>query len=227
MKASYTVSAHLVVAIRSVSHDASSDKQTLTSIATTLPKDETRKYTRTAFDQYKRAQSVMDRIINEIVTVPENSPKQCLFAVGGTDFPSNSPIKKYRRCPGLRKLVSAIKKRRNCDVVFVDEYNTSQTCTRCFRIFKTTENEMKQHKRWESKGLRHRNCADCKPTEQYLQLPAMIHTKESPRTITTKLLEKSHFAYTTFNITYDEAQRHTMQTYYEFGDQLYQKTIAK
>lgn len=89
-----------------------------------------RKYARLALDKYIAAQKAMDQLTNRIV-----NNKSALVLIGAANMSPSSPIKKYQRCPGTRKLATSLKKKRNCDIVFVDEYKTSQKCGRCFQQF--------------------------------------------------------------------------------------------
>lgn len=103
-----------------------------------------RKYTRLALDKYIAAQKAMDQLTNRIV-----NNKSALVLIGAANMSPSSPIKKHQRCPGTRKLAISVKKKRNCDIVFVDEYKTSQKCGRCFQQFPdgTRANRMKCCKR--------------------------------------------------------------------------------
>lgn len=153
----------------------------------------TKGYTRLAFDKYVHTQSAMDTVINKMLV--ERVDKRVLIVIGGTEFPANSPIKKYRRCPGIRKLVKYITKHNWCDVVFADEYNTSQVCGRCQRKFGTTDEEAKRHKRWAWRGHRHRLCSDCVPKDNVISLPDDINTKLSCKSIELKELERARNLY--------------------------------
>lgn len=86
----------------------------------------------------------MDQLTNRIV-----NNKSALVLIGAANMSPSSPIKKHQRCPGTRKLAISVKKKRNCDIVFVDEYKTSQKCGRCFQQFPdgTRANRMKCCKR--------------------------------------------------------------------------------
>lgn len=93
----------------------------------------TKHYSRLALDQYVSSQKAMDDIVHQLTDAKQNGP--IILSIGATEFASNSPIKRYWRCPGTRKLINYIKKITNCDVVFTDGYNTSQVCGRCYRRF--------------------------------------------------------------------------------------------
>lgn len=89
-----------------------------------------RKYARLALDKYIWSTKAMDTLTSKIV-----QNKSAMVLIGAANMNPNSPIKKYKRCPGMRRLVASMKKRGNCTCVFVDEYNTSQKCARCFEQF--------------------------------------------------------------------------------------------
>lgn len=72
----------------------------------------------------------MDNITSKIT---KNKP--ALVLIGAANMSPSSPIKKYKRCPGTRKLATSLKKNGKCDVAYVDEYYTSQKCGRCFQQF--------------------------------------------------------------------------------------------
>lgn len=76
-------------------------------------------------------QKAMDVISRKIV----KRKRSAIFFIGNANFNPASPIKKYVRCPGTKKLAQAVKKRSNCDIVYIDEYNTSQVCGLCFKKF--------------------------------------------------------------------------------------------
>lgn len=65
----------------------------------------------------------MDGLVNDMLGLGQRGDNKVLVVVGGTEFNPSAPIKKYRRCPGVRKFTNFIKKHRYCDVVFADEYN--------------------------------------------------------------------------------------------------------
>lgn len=77
-----------------------------------------------------------------------------LILLGAAEMAANSiiGIKKQLRTPGTRKLLASFKKLRNCVVRKVDEYNTSQTCAKCFRPF---DRRTKKH--------RYKVCHECIP----------------------------------------------------------------
>lgn len=62
----------------------------------------TDKYTRLSLDQYICSQKAMDQIVHTLTDGVESG--RMLLCVGSTNFAANSPIKKYRRCPVIRKL---------------------------------------------------------------------------------------------------------------------------
>lgn len=74
-----------------------------------------KKYTHLAFDKYINTQKAMDCIVNNLVNCKQRDgddgrPNRVL---GGTEFNTNSPIIKYRRCPATRKLCRNIKRFNN------------------------------------------------------------------------------------------------------------------
>ncbi|XP_037028726.1 uncharacterized protein LOC119068966 [Bradysia coprophila] len=138
------------------------------------------KYTELAFHKHVHTQKAMDGIVNELLP-SSRSHERSLLVIGGTEFNPSAPIKKYRRCPGVRQLVKFVRKRTGCDIVYADEYNTSQVCGRCQRRFKTSDDETIQHKRWERKGARMRLCSNCTPNDNIIPLPTTINTRMSPR----------------------------------------------
>lgn len=78
----------------------------------------------------------MDKYVNYITGREEGvEEKKALVFIGATQFSPSSPIKGYVRCPGLKRVVTFFKKKRNCVVIMVNEYNTSQVCGKCFRKF--------------------------------------------------------------------------------------------
>lgn len=113
-----------------------------------------RKYARLSLDAYILSQKAMDKITGEIV-----NNKSALVFIGSANMSPNSPIKKYQKCPGTRKLAISLKKRGNCDMVYVDEFKTSQVCGKCFAPFPV-----------ETRTHRMKVCQDCKPSP--LAMPA-------------------------------------------------------
>lgn len=92
----------------------------------------TRRYARLDLDHYIESNREMDKIVVEITN---NQPSIIFF--GGAPLAPNRPIgiKRRKRCPGTRKFLVSAKKLGHSKVIFVDEYNTSQTCANCFRHF--------------------------------------------------------------------------------------------
>lgn len=93
----------------------------------------TAKYSRLALDKHIRSSSVIDKWVQKVT---DNQPTVFFFGADG-EVPPDSPIriKKHVRCPGVRKTLRAIKKRRDCVIVMVDEWGTSQTDARCMHRF--------------------------------------------------------------------------------------------
>ncbi|XP_031635256.1 uncharacterized protein LOC116348406 [Contarinia nasturtii] len=83
-------------------------------------------------DKYIEENRASDKIAASLT-----KKKSALVFIGAAQIAPNSPIgiKKRLRCPGLRRLLNSFKKLGNCIVRLVDEYNTSQTCAKCFRPF--------------------------------------------------------------------------------------------
>jgi len=126
----------------------------------------TNKYARLQLDKHIEWHRAIDTIANKLVC-----EKSALVWLGGGTFAANSPIsiKKHVRCPGLRKLLGAFKKRSNVIVRIVDEYMTSQLCGRCF----------KRYPRWTN-SKRYKMCTECQPDKR-LRLPTSIVTNVSKR----------------------------------------------
>jgi len=98
-----------------------------------------RKFIRLRFDKYVEENSASDRIA---AFLTRKLPS--LIFIGAAQMAPNSPIgiKKRLRCPGVRKLMNSFRKFNNCVVRLVDEYKTSQTCAKCFRLFdRRTKND--------------------------------------------------------------------------------------
>lgn len=89
-------------------------------------------YARLSLDKYIESNREVDKTAARLT-----NKKKSIVYVGSAEISPNSPIKirKYVRCPGVRKLVKAFKKLGNVYIRFVDEYFTSQTCARCFSRF--------------------------------------------------------------------------------------------
>lgn len=135
----------------------------------------TRKYSRLHLDKHIRSQQAMDCIVNELTK--DTQGNRILLAIGATEFSPNSPIKKYRRCPGVRQLVRYSNRIQTMDVVFVDEYNTSKSCGHCHRRYDATPFDEYRHKRW----LKKRVCSDCQPHNDVIVLPDIITTRTASR----------------------------------------------
>lgn len=90
------------------------------------------KYSRLALDKYIES----NRAIDKIAAFLTNKQKTIAY-IGAAEISPNSPIRirKYVRCPGVRKLVHAFKKLGNVYIRYVDEYYSSQTCAKCYSRF--------------------------------------------------------------------------------------------
>ena len=87
-------------------------------------------------------------------------------------------------------MLDFVQKIADCDVVFADEYNTSQVCGRCQWRLGTTPVEIATHKRWTSQGHRHRQCNSCVPNEDVISFPEIINTKLGSKAIAIRRLER-------------------------------------
>lgn len=114
----------------------------------------------------------MDSIVTQLTEAKQNG--RVLVCIGSSVFNPSAPIKKYRRCPGRRKIIKLLKKIRDCDIVFVDEYNTSQVCGKCHAKLEKVKHEL-----WSLKEIRHRVCDDCHPTSNIINLPKTIVSPKS------------------------------------------------
>lgn len=125
-------------------------------------------YARLQLDKHIEWHRAMDKIAANLV-----NKKPAIVYVGCGTIAANSPIKirKHVRCPGVRKLIGALKKRANCIVRMVDEFNTSRVCARCFSRFPD----------W-TKDKRYKKCDNCEPNE-ILRLPTRIVTNVSKRVL--------------------------------------------
>ncbi|XP_031620919.1 uncharacterized protein LOC116339277 [Contarinia nasturtii] len=130
----------------------------------------TRKFIRLRLDKYIEENRASDKIAASLT-----KKKSALVFIGAAQIAPNSPIgiKKRLRCPGLRRLLNSFKKLGNCIVRLVDEYNTSQTCAKCFRPFDR-----------RTKSDRYKVCQHCIPSEDessQWNLPNVIITMKSNR----------------------------------------------
>lgn len=82
--------------------------------------------------QYTRIRLGIDTLAADLVEGGEHGhPNKCHVAivyVGAADFEPNSPIrmKKNIRCLGVCHILAAFMNLKNCHIIWVDEYNTSQ-----------------------------------------------------------------------------------------------------
>lgn len=154
----------------------------------------TKKYSRLQLDKHIWTQKSMDKITNMLTSCSNGEP--ILLCIGGAEFNASSPIKKYRRCPGVRKLVVYLKKKSNCDIVFVDEYNTSQSCGTCHEKYAKNSEDEAKYKRWSRLGYRYRTCMNCEPMRRHIIIPPakVIQTPKPQRRIET---EKNELANST------------------------------
>ncbi|XP_055322421.1 uncharacterized protein LOC129578217 [Sitodiplosis mosellana] len=125
-------------------------------------------YARLRLDKHIEWRRAIDLIGGKLVHF-----KTAIINIGAAEISPNCPIriKKYVRCPGVRKLIAAFKRRGNCVVRLVDEYMTSQHCARCFKRFPI----------W-TKSKRYEKCNDCQPDER-VELPRTIYTNVSKRVL--------------------------------------------
>lgn len=131
----------------------------------------TRNYARLRLDKHINWHRAIDKLAGALV-----NHLPAIIYIGAGTIAANSPIsiKKYVRCPGTRKLVQAFRKRSNCVIFMVDEYNTSQHCAKCFNRFER-----------RTKRYRFKMCANCQPNP-ILQLPTLIVTNVSKRALQMK-----------------------------------------
>lgn len=97
--------------------------------------------------------------------------KPALLCLGNAGLSPNSPIKGYRKCPGTRKLLDALKKRPNCDFLMIDEWMTSQVCALCFERFNGSK-----------KADRFKVCRQCDVKPTAMQATTIV-TKTTKRTL--------------------------------------------
>lgn len=128
------------------------------------------RYARLNFDKYIKTQRTMDKYVNRITL-----QKKALVFIGSTQFSPSSPIKGYVRCPGLKRLVRCFKKKRNCVVILVDEYRTSQVCGKCFKAF---DKKMQPRKR----RSRQRICFGCYPGNE-METATHVFVKKNNRRV--------------------------------------------
>lgn len=114
----------------------------------------------------------MDKNVNGIV-----GQDKALVFIGSTQFSPNSPIRGYVRCPGLKRFVTYFKKKRNCVIILVDEYNTSQVCGKCFKAF-----DKRLHK---NRPGRQRICFNCNPGVE-MTTANVVLTKKNIRKVKTE-----------------------------------------
>lgn len=72
----------------------------------------------------------MDKLCSKLI-----EDQSAIVFIGAASINNSSPIKKHKRCPGTRRLMTALTKKPGVNCVFVDEYFTSQKCGRCFEPF--------------------------------------------------------------------------------------------
>lgn len=133
-----------------------------------------RRYARLNFDKYISTQKVMDNMTNRLV-----GNDTSLVCIGATDFHPSAPIKKYVRCPGVKKIRAFLKKKRNSHVLLIDEYNTSKVCAKCHSNF-----DREFHKMLEGRGIRYRICWNCRREGRDIEPARIIVTDKSRRQIT-------------------------------------------
>lgn len=84
------------------------------------------KVARIQFAKYQRRQKVIAEIVQRIC-----SNRRMLLFIGKFRLASNSPVRGYVRTP-LKGLAYALECYPMIDVVYGDEFNTSQRCSKCF-----------------------------------------------------------------------------------------------
>lgn len=133
-----------------------------------------KKYTRLRLDKYFQTQRVMDEIVNKLTKKDDN--RRCLICIGSTEFSANSPIRGYVRCPGTKLIVKQLKKVLYCDVYFVDEYRTTKTCSRCFKLF-----DEQLCRKIDRQRHRYRVCDNCIPSNEFQSYASIINTPKNHR----------------------------------------------
>lgn len=126
-----------------------------------------RKYVQLLLHKHIESHRESDKLA---VHITHNKPTAAYM--GDAIFPADSPIgiRKRKRCPGHRRLVTSLKKSGKTDVVFTPEPYTSQTCANCLRRF---PKKTKSHRFKVCKGA-------CIPHEA-VNLPPKIITDRSRR----------------------------------------------
>lgn len=89
----------------------------------------------------------MDRMRNQIL-----GKRPALVLIGAANLSPDSPIKKYKRCPGTRMLCQSLNKTNVFDIDFVDEFRSSRVCGKCLKPFETS-----------STRFRFKKCSECQP----------------------------------------------------------------
>lgn len=109
-----------------------------------------RKYRRLRLDKY-----IEENRASDLIAAWLTLKKACLIFIGAAEMAPNSPIgiKKRLRCPGVRRLVRSFNKLGKSVIRFVDEFNTSQTCGKCFQPFDR-----------RTRLDRYKVCHNCKPS---------------------------------------------------------------
>lgn len=122
----------------------------------------TKQYTRIRLDQYIESNRILDKTVGKMVNY-----QAAVVYVGAAQWSPSSPIKikKHVRAPGVRKIVQALKKRRNCYMIFIDEYMTSQHCGRCVKRYPLA-----------TKSHRFKKCVNCKPIASIRPAPKIVTT---------------------------------------------------
>lgn len=157
--------------------------QQMRLIPTSMNAFATRKYGRLLLDKYIQSNRENDENAKRITN---NEPS--VVMMGNAELSPNRPIgiKKNKRCPGVRKLVTSIYKLGHSSVLYVDEYFTSQTCANCFSRFDRN-----------TRRNRFKICKKCKPTTDDIEnacLPNKIVTQLSK-----KVLKKARAIQKMFN----------------------------
>lgn len=137
------------------------------------------KYARLSLDKYIQTNRAMDTIAKKITN---NEPS--IIYIGAAQMAPNSPIgiKKYKRCPSVRKLGVSVKKLGHSKIKYTPEHNSSLTCANCFRRFPI-----------ETRNHRFKVCRQCRgvpkgnpnvpDSDKNANLPPKIVTQLSKRAL--------------------------------------------
>lgn len=79
------------------------------------------------FQYYQNKQRVIQKLLVEI-----HRGEPTLVFIGRNPFAQNSPIRGYVRCP-INQMLHAMEQRDMITLIYVDEYNSTKTCSFCLR----------------------------------------------------------------------------------------------